>query len=159
MRVLGIDPGPGGFAWASYDPEKNDIWNWGDCSMCIDMPLSIATVGVFTGDVVVVEEPALTSIDGAAQSLVRISFQSGLIAGGFLARGFAVNLLNRKIVASVLTRSVRSGDKEINRALGVLIPSFAATRKGLNGHHRAAAAVAYVGYGRIVAKAVLANAR
>lgn len=140
MRVLGIDPGPNGFAWAIYDSEKSDIVEWGDDAAS-------------KSDYVVIED-----IQSYGNMIGKSTLDTAKTIGKIQGWYPEALLLPRKAIAQVLGGSVRAGDKAINYALGKLIPSFSYKRRGLNGHHRAAAACAYVGYGRIKSQEILKNA-
>lgn len=139
MTILGIDPGPNGFAWAVYDAKRNEVTAWGEDG---DTPDT---------DHVAIED--LVALWQRGNPLIETAKTIGKLE---MLYPRAI-LLARKTIAAALTGSARSGDKEINLALGRLVPSFADKRKGLNGHHRAAAAVAYVAAGRVNKRDLLAG--
>lgn len=136
MRVLGIDPGPEDWAWAVYDTANGGkITSWGDRDTPCPSQGWCAHIAI--EDIVTAWQQGKTVM------------QTCKMIGRLQAMFPDAIMIPRKEVAVVLGGSVRAGDREINAALNRLVPSFAAKRKGLNGHHRAAAAVAYVAVGKI----------
>jgi len=134
VRILGIDPGPTGYAWALFDSDRNEIVEWGD-NPSDDLVLDYDHVAI--EDIVSVWHQGRTVIETAKMI-------------GRLQKVFPdAIMIPRKTVAAVLGGNARAGDQRINAALNRYIPSLARRRKGLNGHHRAAAAVAFVALGRI----------
>jgi hypothetical protein len=147
MRILGIDPGPTGIAWAIYGPvagerhdRPNDIIEWGECDNWHGAKWE---TGDFLGahDYAAIEWPVI--FPGAGNE-VRDTIATAGIWWDRL--GKSTLLIPRATVASAL--HVR-GDSRINAVVASLCPALAGVRKGLTGHHRAAAAVAYVSAGRI----------
>ena len=139
MRILGIDPGVWEFAWAIYDSERNEVIRWG-YDECIDRSEALGQahdkdMQVVIEDIVSMWQRGKT----VAETLKTIGWLQAKIP-------HAVRI-SRQTVKSVLTRSVRANDAAVNLALGRLVPNMKGKRPGLTGHHRAAAAVAYVGVG------------
>jgi len=137
MHTIGIDPGPDSYAWARYDGA--DIVAWGECAVDTlpDTPLhGLAAVGI---EAVMPYGPRVPF----GQSTRRTCECVGAIGAMFrFATGREPERVGRKRIAADLAGSARAGDKGINAVIGRLCPAFAVKHRGLNGHHRAAAAVA-----------------
>ena len=141
MRILGIDPGVWEFAWAVYDPRCNEVIRWG-YDQCTDQSEALGLaccedIRVVIEDIVGMWQRGKT----VAETLKTIGWLQAKMP-------YAVRI-PRQTVKSVLTGSVRTNDAAVNLALGRLVPNMNGKRRGLTGHHRAAAAVAYVGVGRL----------
>lgn len=141
MRVLGIDPGPRGFAWAIYDESTNTITQWGN---------NMVTAAY---DVVAIEDMVGIYMPGKDRA------STAKMIGRLQERFPGALLVPREAIRSVLTGSARGDEVRANRALGRFIPSFAARRPGLNGHHRAAACCAFVALGRSNKQRIMEEAR
>ena len=62
-------------------------------------------------------------------------------------QNYPVLLIPRKYAKKALTGVVTSNDATVNRAVASILPEWGKRRKGVNGHHRAAAAIALVAPG------------
>ena len=134
MRILGIDPGNRGYHWATYDKVRNEIIAWGDESK---LPNGAEFDAVAIEDIAAIYHPSRTRTDTAKMiGRLQAAFPDAI-------------MITRERVRTVLTGSARGSEAAANRALNRFIPSFAARRRGLNGHHRAAAACAFVAVGRL----------
>lgn len=142
MRVLGIDPGIADFAWCIYDSNKNEFTHWG-YDKCFDGCEGVRKA--YLDDMQV----CIEDVQSYGNMIGKHVLSTAKTVGWLQAKIPHAVLLHRKTIVAAITGSARSGDKEVNLAIGRLVPSFAAKRMGLNGHHRSAAAVAYVGVGRV----------
>jgi Holliday junction resolvasome RuvABC endonuclease subunit len=143
MRVLGIDPGPNSYAWALLDV---DVQGDGMAALlCYGDDVDIPVVAV---ESVAVEKimPYGQRIGESVMDTIRTE-QSA--AESYERLGFTVVRIPRKVIVVALCGKASAGDKQVNAVMQRLCPDLKGKRKGLNGHHRAAAAVAYVGAGRV----------
>lgn len=152
MLVLGCDPGPDNYAWTLYeetDTERSFVV-WGECSYDtwpnIPQWPKVVAIGI---------EQIQTHGHVMSNVTLKTCENVGRLNKMFDFLNKKVFLLPRKAIAARLTDKATSGDKEINAAVNQFVPSFAKQRRGLNGHHRAAAAVALVTYGEIQKQEVL----
>ena len=144
--IVGIDPGPKGFAWALLLDGRFDDWDeysWGVCCVFSEKILQSAHS-------IAVEEFSAGRILGNAS---RETIKS---IGRIQALYDNVLLIPRVQVASSLGLGGRQkrGDAQINRAMCVLYPELRGRQKGLNSHTRAACAVAHAAVGKLQAKAI-----
>lgn len=135
--VLGIDPGPTGYAWARYD--GTEITAWGECGLTDlpDTPLhGIAAVGIekiqWYGPKVPFGNPTRDTCRNIGQIAQMLLF----------ATGREPVEVSRRTVAAGITRLPRQNKQQVNARVNLLCPRFARRRRGLNNHHRDAAAVA-----------------
>lgn len=145
---MGIDPGPTGFAWAVYDEPRNRIDEWGHENGVTPSGVSGATFLHWKdlcgkADVVAVErimpfgQPPSVSL-----------LQTVEVVGMLRAIVPEILLIPRKSVVVALTGKVTHGDKEVNATMNRLCPNLEGRIPGVDGHVRAAAAVAYVAKGK-----------
>jgi Holliday junction resolvasome RuvABC endonuclease subunit len=148
--VIGIDPGAHDFAWARYDSDRNQITGWGT-TIIDDMKRRINILSWpcnYDDNAVAIEDVRLYQNMARSGRVKQVLLETAKTIGSLQHEYPKAILIPRKTVAAALGVGSRAGNAEINRALGNLIPSFKAVRDGLNRHHRAAAAVAYVSVGR-----------
>lgn len=136
MRVLGVDPGCHGIAWAIFNSDIQDIEAWGEIGNWQWYPDWIPPLRQAA-----IELPVI--FPGAGNSV-----RDTLVTTGHWLHilGPDTLLIPRATIAAALHAK---GDQAINRVMAKLCPALHGTHRGLNGHHRAAAAVALVAAGRI----------
>lgn len=161
MRYMGIDPGPTGFAWAVYDDEaivgafRGGITEWGHENGVTPGSVSGSTLLHWKdvcgkADVVAVER-----IMPFGQPPSVGLLQTVEVVGMLRAMVPEILLIPRKSVVVALTGKVTHGDTEVNATMKRLCPNLEGRQPGLDGHVRAAAAVAYVAVGKWKAREVL----
>jgi hypothetical protein len=155
MRMLGIDPACRSIAWAIYDDQirvaskigpglgyRADIIAWGSgLNWCDECRADVLGGRPSRWDYAAIEWPVI--FPGAGNE-VRDTIATAGIWWDRL--GKSTLLIPRATVASAL--HVR-GDARINAVMATLCLALSGVRKGLDSHHRAAAAVAYVAAGRL----------
>lgn len=158
MIVMGVDPSPVGYSWAYYSEDESGrrITAWGDSALDLwpeDCPKIVGLETVSVGGYG-------TTVD---KNVFKTAESVGRIAAMLEFRGCKVYLVSRKTVAARLVGVVKGGgsygDRQINAAVNRLVPGFARVRKGLNGHHRASAAVAITTFGLHQTQTVLGLAK
>ncbi len=139
MRIIGCDPGPNDFSWAIYDNHLGEIIEWGDgFSWGQGDGAHIGLAGV---------ERVRSYGSVVSNAVLETSETVGRLDEYF--ENFELYdciLIPRRTIVAHLTGSAVGGDKQVNAAVNLICPNFAKKRKGLNGHHRAAAAVAITCY-------------
>lgn len=144
MRVIGIDTGPKGIAWAIYDDkarqctdppmELGDVVEWGECSNWPGEGMPVFY------DAAAIEWPVI--FPGAGNEIRDTIATAGMWLGRL---GKDTLLIPRATIASALHAR---GDARINAVMKTLCPTLDQKCEGLNHNVRAAAAVAYVAVGR-----------
>ena len=152
--ILGIDPGPDGFAWALFDTVSEDMLVWGETKIFtvkgICLGRSRPTTEEFNNiewGTVAIERVGAYGANSNSNALCMTSETVGILRHLWLER--RVILIYRREVSRALTGRVNSGDAKLNLVMKRLVPSLNKKQKGLNSHTRAAAAVAYVAAGRL----------
>ncbi len=158
MRFLGIDPSPTGFAWAIYDEDRNEIVEWGHEDGAIPGGVLGSTLLHWKDvcgktDVVAVERVMPFGSPPSSALLQTVE-----VVGMLRAMVPDVLLIPRKSVVVALTGQTQNGDKEVNATMERLVPNIAGRIPGIDGHIRAAAAVAYVAVGKWRSAEVLKGA-
>jgi len=129
-----VDPGPSESAWAVYDSKEDDIVEWGTS---INLEVKYDMVGI---------ERIRSYGQVVSNAVLETAEQVGFLERVFIELKTRVHLIPRRTIVNHLTGTAVGGDKKVNAAVNLICPNFAAKRKGLNGHHRAAAAVAITCY-------------
>lgn len=152
MKILGIDPGPNGIAWAIFDSGINggrgDIVEWGED------PNWGTRRNLTDWNYASIEWPQIHPKQ-TGNALRDTIATAGLWWGRL---GQNTILLSRDTIKTALLGVKRGrgreldgsyGDPEVNKFMAKLCPALNGKAPGLNSHTRAAAAVAYVAAGRI----------
>lgn len=136
MLYVGIDPAPDGFSYAVYNDALNEFLDWGSI-LISPHPRKLPPPDFRDVDKIGIED--IVSMWQRDKYTIETVKMIGRLSEIY---PYAV-LIPRKRIATITTGSAKSGDKQINPAIKRLVPMTAKVRKGLNGHHRAAMAVAY----------------
>lgn len=153
MKVLGIDPGPSDFAWAVYDSDVDDITLWGVSPYLMDAitDISVEFIDSDEIDLTICRVIGIERVRSYGQIIGNSILETAEVVGALEQEshsfgGCIAHLIPRRTIVAHLTGSAVGGDKQVNARVNQICPNFAKVRKGLNGHHRAAAAVAITCY-------------
>jgi hypothetical protein len=159
MRILGVDPSPTGIAWAIYDDQirkavgvcavgyRSDIVAWGSgLNWCDECRAEVCGGRPSRWDYAAIETITARRAGPISSAEIQTAFTIGI---WWDRLGTNTLLLDRSTIRAALKVGHGASDPQVNCVMAKLCPALDGVRKGLDSHHRAAAAVALVAAGRI----------